>query len=121
MRATSLARADTQVRSWVLIITVAPWVLIITVAPSAICTQAVQDIEEAMLSGWIQAVHRFVEEEDGRVRGDGAGEEGAAALTAGEFADGALPQMGQVYGIESCCCGRFVGFVVPAKQAALGG
>ena len=50
MRATSLARAETQVRSWVLMMTVAP--------PGP---QVVQNVQEAVLGGGVEAVHGFIE------------------------------------------------------------
>ena len=68
----------------------------------------------------VEAVHGFIEEQDGWIGGDGAGEKGAAALASGKFADGAFPQVGQVNGFESGGGGVPTGFVVPADQAAPG-
>ncbi len=84
----------------------------------ALGVQASQQLHDLQLMVEVEVVERLVKQEDGRLLGEGLGDEGALPLAAGELGDQAAGQLGHSGRLEGRRNGDLVG--VAAQRAAAG-
>src|SRR3990170_2342032 len=66
----------------------------------ALVSQPLEQVDEVVLGGGVQAAEWLVQEKEGGLLGEGAGHEGAALLGARELADATVRQVGHADGLQ---------------------